>query len=291
MPNSDLIKAVLKGVDGLKPLPTTVTRALKLMEEPDTSIRQIVAVIAVDQALSARLLKFANSAYYGFPHQVTTLHEAVTRLGLRRTKNLLFTLSYSSLLGRRVASYNLGNGELWRHSIAVAMASQRLAERVAYAAPDEAYMGGLLHDIGKLMLDQYFKVNWDHLLGLGQTYQLTLIEAEKRLLGLDHAEVGAELARKWELPACLVEAIAYHHFPGAAVTSPKLAAIVHLADVIALRLGIGLPHPDFLHQPHLEALEILSLTIEELEFLTDQYQEMLSSYLAANENPVEVAAV
>lgn len=291
MPNSDLIKAVLKGVDGLKPLPATVTRALKLMEEPDISIREIVAVIAVDQALSARLLKFANSAYYGFPHPATTLHEAITRLGIRRTKNLLFTLSYSSLLGRRVASYNLGNGELWRHSVAVAMASQRLAERVAYTAPDEAYMGGLLHDIGKLMLDQYFKVNWDHLLGLGQTYQLTLIEAEKRLLGLDHAEVGAELARKWELPACLVEAIAYHHLPVAAVTSPHLAAIVHLADVITLRLGIGLPHPDFLHEPRPEALEILSLELEEIEFLTVQYQEMLSPYLAANESPVEAVRV
>jgi putative nucleotidyltransferase with HDIG domain len=284
MTNPNLIKSVLKSVDGLKPLPTTVTQTLKLIEEPDVSIREVVSVISIDQALTARILSWANSAFYGFAYPATTLHEAITRLGFRRTKNILFTLSYSSLLRRRVAGYNLGNGELWRHAIAVAMASQRLSERIAYPAPDEAYVAGLLHDIGKLMLDQYFKVDWSHLLELGQKYRLTLIEAEERLLGLNHAQVGGELAKKWALPTRLVEAIACHHAPTFAGAAPELAAIVQVADTICLRLDIGLPHPDFLPDPSSEGLRLLSLESAEVDELTDLYRGMLNTDLISEDS-------
>lgn len=275
MANLNLIKSVLKSVDGLKPLPSTVTQALKLIEEPDISIREVVSVISVDQALTARILSWSNSAFYGFAHPATTLHEAVTRLGLRRTKNILFTLSYSSLLGRRVAGYNLGHGELWRHAIAVAMASQRLSERVGYPAPDEAYVAGLLHDIGKLMLDQFFKVDWARLLELGQKRHMSLMETEEYLLGLNHAQTGGELARKWDFPPRLVEAIAYHHTPTFGGVAPELAAIVQVADNICLRLNIGLPHPDFLPDLSREGLRLLSLELEEVDELTELYRDML----------------
>ena len=291
MANSDLIKSVLKNVDGLKPLPSTVTQALKLIEEPNVSIREVVAVISVDQALTARILSWGNSAFYGFAHPATTLYEAIPRLGFRRTKNILFTLSYSNLLARRLAGYNLGKGELWRHALAVGMVSQRLAERVGYPAPDEAYIAGLLHDIGKLMLDQYFKVNWDHLLELGQRHNLSLIEAEEHLLGLNHAQVGGELARKWELPLRLVEAIAYHHTPTSANTAPRLAAIVQVADNICLRLNIGLPHPDFLPDLSSEGLRLLSLECEDVDQLTRLYREMLTTPLIAEENLTPATAL
>lgn len=269
------IKKVLAAITDLKPLPATVTQALKLMEEPDISLNEIASTLSVDQALTARILRQANSAYYGFAYTVTTLHEAIARLGFRRIKNILFTLSYSSLLGQRVASYNLGNGELWRHSVAVALTAQRLSDRVAYSAPDEAYVGGLLHDIGKLVLDQYFKVDWDELLVNGQTYQLPLIEAEEKVFGLNHAQVGGEVAAKWSLPPRLVEAIAYHHNPNFAVKSPELTAIVHIANTICLRLNIGLHDPIFLPNPNNDALNLLSLEPEEIDILADRYKDML----------------
>ncbi|MEW5956484.1 MAG: HDOD domain-containing protein [Chloroflexota bacterium] len=273
------MKKVLASIDDLKPLPTTVTRTLDLMEEPDVAIGQIVSALSVDQALAARLLKLANSAYYSTGYPATTLYEVVMKLGFRRTKNVLLTLSYSSLLGRRVAGYNLGHGELWKHSIAVAATAQRLSERLAYPAPDEAYIAGLLHDIGKLTLDQFFKVNWERLLEAGRSRQLSLIEAEERLLGMDHAQVGGELARKWDLPPVLVEAIAYHHTPTFANESPQLAAIVHVANVVCLRLGIGLPDSVFLPGPSSEALRLLSLTPYEVNMLTEEFKDRLDAYL------------
>lgn len=274
-PSHTQIKKVLAEVDNIKPLPTTVTRALELIDEPDIAIKQIVSALAVDQALAIRILRQANSAYYGFTCPASTLQEAITRLGFRRTKNILLTVSYSSLLGRRLASYNLGQGDLWQHSIAVAMTAQRLADRVGYPNPDEAYLGGLLHDIGKLVLAQHFKVEWDQLLEMGATFDLDLVKTEERLFGMNHAQVGGELATKWELPACLIEAIRYHHLPLLATEWAELAAIVHLANIICLRLDIGLSDPIFLVDPNPEALRLLALEMDEVDRLTDLYKDMV----------------
>jgi putative nucleotidyltransferase with HDIG domain len=164
---------------------------------------------------------------------------------------------------------------LWQHSIAVAITAQRLSEYVAYPAPDEAYMAGLLHDIGKLVMDQYFEMNWEHLVAAGQAHNLTLVEAEEWFLSMNHAQVGAELASRWGLPSCLVEAIAYHHQPALAKETPKLTAIVHIANAICLRLGIGLPGSHFLTVPNRAILNLLSLQPEEIDMLTERYKDML----------------
>jgi putative nucleotidyltransferase with HDIG domain len=277
------IKIILAGVEDLKPLSATVTQALKVMDMPEVEINKIASIISVDQALTARILKLANSAYYGFIYPASTLQEAITRLGLRQTKSVLYTASFSGLLGRKIAGYNLRRGDLWKHSIAVAMIAQRLAERVVYAAPEEAYIGGLLHDLGKLVLDQYLNVDWGELLVVGQSHELPLIEAEEYLLGLNHAQVGGELARKWRFPDCLVDAIAHHHSPTFAQNSGELAAIVHLADTICLRMNIGLCHPTFLPKPSPAAMRLLFIDDQELDLLTGLYKELLGVSLVGQE--------
>ena len=273
------LEQLVASVADLKPLPSTVTTALRLLDDLDSSVDQISAIISVDQAVTARLLKFANSAYYGTIQPCSTVTEALCRLGFRKTKNILLAASYSSLLGRRLAGYNLGRGELWRHSVAVANTAQRLSAQVSYSAPDEAYIAGLLHDIGKLVLDQYRKVNWDELLALGQAGNRSLIDAEDMLLGVNHVQVGSALAKSWGLPAPLVDAIAFHHHPHMAETAPLLAAIVHIADAVCLRLGIGLAHNQFLPTVSPDALSILSLTDTEVDFLTNLYGDILDTRL------------
>ena len=273
------INKILDHINDLKPLPATVVRMIRLIEEPDVSMHELAATILTDQALTARLLRVVNSPHYRFTYPATTVHEAVTRLGFQRIKRIFFALSYGSVLGRRVASYNLGHNELWRHSTAVATTAQWLSDRVGYQAPDEAYIGGLLHDIGKLVLDQYYKVDWEYLLNEGQTYNQTLLETEERLFGLNHAIVGGEVARNWLLPECLIEAISYHHSPAIASKSPMLTAIVHIADVICLRLDVGLSHPSFLPALSGDALDLLSLSSVEVDFLTESYKENLIANL------------
>lgn len=281
------VEALVNSVVDLKPLPTTVTKALRLIDKDSASIEEIAAVVSVDQALAARTLKLANSAYYGATHPATTLAQAIAWLGFRRTKNLFLAASYSSLLGRRLAGYNLGHGELWRHSVAVATVSQQLAWHVMAPNPDTAYLAGLLHDIGKLALDQHLKVDWTQLLALVEdSEEHTLIEAEERLLGLNHAEVGGELAAVWGLSAALVDVIAWHHLPTLASSWPKLAAIVHIADAICLRLGIGLMHANLVPVISPEALRLLLLDEGQVAALTDEYAPIVESRLMAEADVV-----
>ena len=249
------------------------------MDMDKATIDEIVAVVSVDQVLTARTLKLANSAYYGMTHPATTLQQAITWLGFRRTKNLFLAASYSSLLGRRLAGYNLGHGELWRHSVAAATVASQLCQRVMYSTPDTAYLAGLLHDIGKLALDQHLRIDWDQVLQTGGAMQFTLIEAEERVLGMNHAEVGGELAVKWGLSPRLVDAIAWHHLPTLSSSWPKLAAMVHVADIICLRLGIGLVHESLMPRGNPEALRLLSLDQDDVETLTNQYGEMVRARL------------
>ncbi len=273
------VEALVDSMSDVKPLPTTVTRALKLLDKETSSIEAVAAVVAVDQALAARTLKLANSAYYGSTHSAVTLPQAITWLGFRRTKNLFLAASYSSLLGRRLAGYNLGHGELWRHSVAVATVAQRLAWHVMGPTPDTAYLGGLLHDIGKLALDQHLRIDWDQLVHVGGSTKQTLIEAEERLLGMNHAEVGGVLASKWGLSNSLVEVIAWHHLPTLATSWSKLAAVVHISDIICLRLGIGLTHESLLPIANPEALRLLLLSQDEVETLTNEYAEIVRTRL------------
>lgn len=286
----DRIDAVLSRVEDLKPLPGTVTEALRLLDDPNASIKAVATVISVDQALTSRVLKLANSAYYGSIHSATTLREAIARLGFRRTRNLLYTASYSSLLGQRVASYNLGHGELWRHSVGVAVIAEQLADQLAYPNPDEAYIGGLLHDIGKLVLDQQLKIEWDRLLQIAQLHDLMLIEAEVFLLGLNHAQVGGELMRRWSLPPCLVDAVAYHHDPTFAKDAPELASMVHVANTICLRLGVGLAHATFVPRPSAEALQLLALDQDGVDHLVEVFGEMLGASFMADQGAGPAAA-
>ena len=284
LPNQAQVKRIVSQVDNLKPLPSSITRALKMMDDPEASFDQLVSILQVDQALTVRILKQANSAYYGFRAPASTLQEGIIRLGMRRLKNILLTLSFSSTLGRRLAGYNLGHGDLWRHSVAVAMVAQRLAERVHYANVDEAYVAGLLHDLGKLVLDQHFKIDWTQVLEAGREFQLSLIDVEEKLFEMNHAQVGGELAQRWELPVELIDAIAYHHMPVMAKTAAKLTAIVHIADILALRLGIGLTDEAFLPEPQESALTLLNLKLDEVDNLAQVYKKMLILSMVVNED-------
>lgn len=222
------------------PLPATTLRIIKLINDPRSTAEDVGRVLETDQALTARVLRVANSAYYGMPRQVASAKDAVVMLGHNTLRSLIFTASVAGVLGRRVTGYALGEGELWRHSVNVAGAA-RLVARVKHPAlAEEAYVGGLLLDIGKIVLDQYLQEEFALANSTAVEEGISFVEAERQVFGADHAEIGGLLAEKWNLPPALVEAIRYHHDPVAAKSAPELASIVHVADLIATELGIGI---------------------------------------------------
>ena len=190
----------------LRPLNPVAQRIIALAEDERFSAHELAAVIASDAALTARMLKLANSAYYGFPRRISTVRDAVVLLGFRAVRaTTLATCLIDAMPGGRV----LDEAAFWRFSVSVGMLAELLA-RAEGVAPDEAFTAGVLHGIGRLALDQGLPDGLEHAVRHAQQHELTLLDAELDVLGYSDAQLGATLCERWALPAPLVEAVAGH---------------------------------------------------------------------------------
>jgi len=231
------VQYVVKSIQSLKPLPSSVTRALKEIESPHATAGLISEYIGLDQALTALILQVSNSAYLGYDRTCTSLSDAVMRIGFKRLKSILMASTATGMLSRSLSGYRQGTGELWQHSMTIAVAGEWLAQAMGYPDPEEAYVSGLLHDIGKLMLDQFVLADYAEIVDLIHRYQLPLWQVEEKRIGINHAIVGGLVAEKWRFPAVLVDTIQFHHRPAAARGNHRLPAIINLANHLASKVG------------------------------------------------------
>jgi len=205
-------------------LPAVVVQALKILQNPDSDARAVEHVIAHDLALSAKILRVANSAFFGFSRRVGTVAEAVRVLGFTNVQGIILSVgAFDAFRAKR-----LGLQDFWRHSIATATAARFLAPHID-CRPDEAFMAGLLHDIGKLIFAIQAEPAYQRILELRRDHALSSLDAERTLFEFTHPEVGAMVAERWDLPSRYVAAIAHHHHPRAAADRP-FCALIGLAD-------------------------------------------------------------
>jgi len=274
------LEVLLASINDLPPLPQAAMKVLHLIEDPESTMRQLAEVLSLDEALLGRVLTWANSPYYAGLSKVRTTEQAMMRLGLSTLRQLVLASSAASLLGRPLRGYAMVRGELWRHSIAVASGARIVMTHQHRAMGDRAYVAGLLHDVGKLVFDEYvqqtdFWMRREPVDGAPQKPSFDEIEAE--LLGIDHAELGAEAARCWNLPDDLVDAIRYHHNPpGAAGDAFLLASAVHVADAAALMAGLGLGVDGLEYRLNGAALDAVGWTQEDMEDLMTEEHRALS---------------
>lgn len=277
------LEELVARVEDLPALPLIVSQVIRLTEDPDSTAADLNAVISCDQALTAKVLRLANSAYYGFPRRVGTVTEAVVLLGFNTIRNLVLAASVSNVLQREAPGYQLARGDLWWHSLTSAMAARLLARKVRFRAAEEAFVAGLLHDIGKLILSQYVDQAYQELLERVTQGGLPFMEAEQDILGFDHAQAGGLVAEKWNLPETLVEAISCHHQPRRAQNNPSLAAFAHAGDALALMLGAGLGADGLMYPLDWEAVAAVGLTEEQVQEVMTELADSLTdeiSYLA-----------
>ncbi len=264
---------LVQWVQEIPPLPNVAVRVMRMADDPNVGPRDIAAVVSTDVALATRVLRIANSAYYGMARKVSTLNEAVLLLGLKAMRSLAVAAAAYDTLKNEAAGYNLASGELWRHSISCAVASQVIAQKTRKVQPEEAFVAGLLHDVGKVILSLYVAQQFQAILALVELEQIPFSEAERTVLGFDHAEVGARIAEKWNLPTPLVAAIGGHHSLQRGGDMPELAAVVHIANAVCLTEGMGLG-ADGLDEPlDPAALQLLNMTIPDVEVVLDELVE------------------
>lgn len=272
----DRLETLVRQVRDLPALPAAVVRVMQLTDDPKAGTADVARALASDQALAVRVLKLANSAFYGSSRRISTVSEAVTTLGMRTTRNLVMATSCQEMLEQDVVGYALPSGALWRHSLACACAAQALAQRARYRATEEAFVAGLLHDIGKVVLNTYLKDQFVRVLLRVLGSNITFAEAEREVLGFDHAEAGARLLERWNLPSSLVTAVRWHHAPLGSPAPSLLPCLVHVADAICLTLGIGLGLDGLAYTLHPEALDTLGLTPADFEQVASQTCDTLA---------------
>lgn len=257
------LEQLIKAVEDIPPLPLTVTKALQAIDDPNLGPKDLGSIIGSDQAMTATLLKYANSAFYGLSRRVTTINEAIVIMGFSAIKSLLLSYALSKTLNREIRGYALPQGEIWRHALYCGQISRHIARKVKYPQPEEAFVGGLIHDIGKVVLNQFLFDEYQHVIDSVEREGKSFVEVEKEILGFNHAEAGALLGEKWKLPKVIVETIAFHHHP--VVANNKVVHIVHLADAICMMLGIGLGIDGLYYKVEEQALQVLNLSNAQVE--------------------------
>ena len=273
---TERLDALVRQVRDLPALPDTVVRVMHLTDDPKSGIADVAKALVSDQALAARVLKLANSAFYGSSRRISTVSDAVVILGMRTTRNLVMATGCQEMLGHEVAGYALPPGALLRHSLACASAAQALAKRTQYRGTEEAFVAGLLHDLGKVVMNTYLRDQFLQVLIRAASGEMTYSEAEQAVFSFDHAEAGAHLLERWNLPASLVTAVRYHHAPLEAPTDSPLPCLIHVADAICMTLGVGLGLDGLAYMLQPEALTRLRLTAEDFEEVASQTCDMLA---------------
>lgn len=264
------VDEILKSVRDLPPLPQSVERVLQLTDDPQSSVGEVAAAVSMDQALVADILKLANSAYYGFSRRIGTIQEAIVLLGFATVRSLIFASSVKGLLGRKMEGYFLEAGELWHHSLGCAVAARVVAKRARYRGVENAFVAGLLHDIGKVVLSFYVRDQFAAIVELTKGSDMSFIQAERQVLGIDHCEVGSAIAQHWNLPDDLAAAIRDHHQPSRAGEARDLASIVHLADALCLMMGVGIGGDGLLYPLCLDVVGQLGLDARDIESLLSE---------------------
>jgi HD-like signal output (HDOD) protein len=254
---------ILRGLVELPPMPNIILKAREIIEDSGSSLKDLAGVIEHDQAIVARVLALANSAYYGLSGLVSSIQHASILLGQKTLGELITIAASSQLLNKKLKGYRLHPGDLWKHSLAVALGSRIIAEKRNAEWIEDAFIAGLLHDAGKIILNPYIverEKAFKKALGNGQP---RFIDAEKKILGFDHAEVMSRAIRFWRYPENQSTAIRYHHCPSQSENN-ELAFIVHLADFAAKKAGFK--SEDGASQPEIDsqALSYLGFQKEDL---------------------------
>ena len=238
-PMADL-RERLSRLGNLPALPGTIVRLLQSLTKGDTELEEVEGIVRADEAVSAAVLRMANSALLGVADRAFTLGESITRLGMRNLQRIAICLNAARMMGQEGGGYGLHRGEMWRSSLSGALASEVLARRTRLADSNECFVGALLRDIGMTAMERVFSDGDLEAAFTAVPAGRSQVEVERLAFGHDHAEVGAVLAEVWHLPERLVQAIRYHHEPPADrdLVDP-LFDIVHCADCLCTRMGFG----------------------------------------------------
>ncbi|MFN3821343.1 MAG: HDOD domain-containing protein [bacterium] len=249
---SSLIRRITQRIPSVPTLPEVMTHIIQMVDNPSTTALELAEVIGKDQALAAKILKLANSAFYGFPQKIGTIHLAIVVLGFQSVKDLGLSAAVMEVFNDEDFQGPLDLHQFWIHTIAVAAGCKVVGTSPKITVSGEIFVAGLLHDIGKLVLCRHLNPEYQEVLETAQRTRKNLTQVENQLLGFNHADVGGWIAEQWNLPRHQVNALAYHPYPWLTYREPNIGMIVNFANLLAYRAGYpavdGLEFPIYHHK-------------------------------------------
>ncbi len=216
----------------LATLPAVALEVNKMLIDDSISVQQMTQVIEKDQAIVAKILKLVNSSFYGFRSQINNLPHAVVILGFKALHNAVLSVAVNQTFPKDLKCESFSIVDFWFHSVAVALVAQKFAEQTNLCEPEEAFTAGLLHDIGKVILVQYFPKEFSLVWQEQQESGCTSFTAEKKIIEVSHCQIASRVARKWLLPESLLDVLRCHHDTDKKQENPDLTLLVHGADVV-----------------------------------------------------------
>lgn len=255
-------------------MPPVANLVMDKISDPNTTTKHLQQIISKDQALAARVLRIANSPLYGCARTITRLTDAIMIMGFNSIKSLVMT----SALHDFFKKFGLAEKLMWEHSIVTASVAKRIAQTIRFSRVEEAFLAGLMHDLGKVILN--LKLPEKTLEILQEVYNtpgLTFLDLERQTFGFDHAQVGQLVASKWNFAEEIEQAIGSHHAPSQAKVMPVLSHVICLANAVSHKLEIGPTRNADLNLAELESARLLKMDQERIDTLLNEVSEVLSS--------------
>jgi putative nucleotidyltransferase with HDIG domain len=253
------VDKILKNVKDAPTLPTVYTALCDAMANPQSTANDVAKIVSMDQASTVKILRIANSSFFGFSGRIENIQRAIVILGFNEVRNLIMASSVMKIFSRKDALNGFRPSDFWAHSLAVGLIARSVARLAGCPIVENFFVAGILHDIGKLYFYQFAEDDFARVISSVEKENRLIRDAEVEIFGMDHALMGGLLADHWKLPKPIHDAIHYHHFGTAGDEPDLLVASVHVGDILARALGLGHPGDDLVPQPNENVWEVLKL--------------------------------
>jgi len=257
---------ILKSISTLPAFPATSNKISQIVSKPTYSLNEVIDVINLDPAITANILKMANSAYFGAAYKISNINDAVSFLGEDNLLRSVQTAVISKYFKLGAVGYFCKRTDLWEHSVAAALMAQIFSDMINGRGNNTLYTSTLLHDVGKIVLGEYVRDSLAEISNLVTEQGKSFPEAEEEILGINHADLGGRIAAHWQFPTEIIEAIAFHHRPDLLEKQDKIMPwVIYIADQACLMLGFGNGVDGLAHRAVSPALKKLNIRMKDLE--------------------------
>ena len=270
------IDKIIDEINALKPIPKVAHKVLEIIDDPKSSAADLAEVVVYDQSLTANVLRICNSPYYALPRKVDSVQQAIAYLGMAKIAEIVLMKMGADYLKAEHKGYDLREGDLWMHAVSSAVIAREICELKNTPNSQLIFTAALLKDIGKVILHRYVGEVFQDIFRLVEEEEITFREAEKRVIGIDHAELGAKVAKKWQFSAKMIHIIGNHHLNGSWSEDDIETAVVYLADTVCMMMGLGVGCDGLAYRFHNKVIKALNISDTDLQGIMAGFGQRLS---------------